>query len=83
MSSAANFVFACDEWMDVCVWLCATSHTRALFYIQTHHLVLMLGLWTGVREGQQVEHIEIGDEKRLISWMDEHAFVVLEPAKPK
>lgn len=60
----------------VCLWLCGTSHTRALFYIQTHHLVFKLGLWTVVGEGQQVEQIEKGDEKRLISRMDEHTLVV-------
>lgn len=53
-------LFVCDGWMGhehvcvyVCVRLCAASQTQGLFYIQTDHLVLTLGLWTGVRGGQQ------------------------------
>lgn len=42
--------------MDGCARVCgcAACQTQDLFYSQTDHLVLTLGLWTRVKEGQQM-----------------------------
>lgn len=56
--------------MDVCS--CAACLTLGLFYSQTEHLVLTLGLWTRVREGQQMgegqmERGEEGDKAKYVT----------------
>lgn len=59
--------------MDVCMCPAVLLVRHRVFYSQTDHLFLTLGLWTTVREGQQMGEgrMERGEEDDMAKYVTE------------